>query len=65
MNHENNKSNFSIDTFAGTSISGNHYYLKSTIAAVDPCDSLKIAELERMISHYREIILRRCPEELI
>jgi hypothetical protein len=61
MNDENNKVDFSIDA----SIFRDNYPLGITINALDPYDVVKIAELEKTISHYREIILRRCPEELI
>jgi len=61
MNHENNKSDFYVDT----SIFSNNYPLASTIISVDHHASIEIDELKKTISHYREIILRRCPEELI
>lgn len=61
MNNENNK----LDFYANTSLSGNDYHLRSSINALDPYAVVKIAELEKTISQYREIILRRCPEELI
>lgn len=61
MNDENNKADFSIDA----SICSDNYPLGSTINTVDRHASVEIAELEKKISQYREIILRRCPEELI
>lgn len=62
MNNENNKLDFYVDT---TSIFSNNYPLSSTIISVDSYASIEIDELKKTISQYREIILRRCPEELI